>query len=79
MNMIGEAVAVLHARDPTMSGTRGKAVLETANTVVLLSSKGRRLTVQKKGTVFLLSPSGTVVAGDDITGRLEDRLRERKR
>ena len=78
MSIIGEDVAVLHARDPTKTGRNGKAVLETANTVVLLSSKGR-LTVEKRGTVFLLSPSGRVAAGEDIEGRLEDRLRSRKR
>jgi len=78
VSIIGEEVAVLHSKDPTLTGRKGKAVLETANTVVLLSAKGG-LTVQKKGTVFLLSPSGRVAAGEDIEGRLEDRLRSRKR
>jgi len=78
MTIIGEDVAVLHARDPTKTGRKGKAVLETANTVVLMSDKGK-LTIEKRGTVFLLSPSGMVAAGEDIEGRLEDRLRSRKR
>jgi len=78
MSIIGEDVAVLQAKDPTKPGRKGKAVLETANTVVLLSEKGK-LTVEKKGTVFLLSPSGRVAAGEDIAGRLEDRLRARRR
>ena len=78
MSIIGEQVAILQARDPTMPGRRGKAVLETANTVVLLSDRGK-VVVEKRGTVFLLSPSGRVAAGEDIDGRLEDRLRSRKR
>jgi RNase P/RNase MRP subunit p29 len=78
MTIIGEEVAILQAKDPTVTGRKGTAVLETANTVVLLSEKGK-FTVEKKGTVFLLSPSGRVAAGEDIAGRLEDRLRSKKR
>ena len=78
MSLIGEDVAILQSRDRTKTGRTGKAVLETANTVVLMSAKGR-LTVEKKGTVFLLSPSGRVAAGSDVERRLEDRLRSRKR
>jgi len=78
MSIIGEEVAVLRASDPTKTGRKGRAVLETANTVVLYSERGK-LTIEKKGSVFLLSPSGRVAAGEDIEGRLEDRLRSRKR
>jgi RNase P/RNase MRP subunit p29 len=78
MNLLGEQVTVVRASDPTKKGRRGKVVLETANTVLLVSDNGR-LAVEKKGTTFLLAGSETVVSGEDIAGRLEDRLRSKRR
>ena len=75
MSIVGEDVALLKSRDPTKTGRKGKAVLETANTVILMTDRGK-ITVEKKGTVFLFSPSGRVVAGENVQGRLEDRLKE---
>jgi RNase P/RNase MRP subunit p29 len=78
MSVVGEVVAVMHSRDPTKVGRSGKAVLETANTVLLMTERGR-ITVEKKGTVFLFTPSGRLAAGESIQGRLEDRLRSKSR
>ncbi len=77
MNIIGESVAILNASDPTVAGRSGRVVLETANTL-LLRSEGETFRIQKKGTVLQLSGSKEVVAGEDIPGRLEDRLRSKK-
>jgi RNase P/RNase MRP subunit p29 len=78
MNLLGEQVTVVRASDPTKNGLKGKVVLETANTV-LMSSEERRFAVEKKGTMFLLACSGIMVSGEDIAGRLEDRLRSKRR
>ncbi len=77
MNIIGEQATILKAADPSKNGRKGQVVLETANTV-LLSSGTRRFTVEKKGTVFLLDGTARPVIGDDLKGRLEDRLRSKK-
>ncbi len=74
MSVIGHSVSVVNASDPTIVGRSGDVVLETANTL-LLSKNGRSFRIQKKGTVLALADSNQVVAGKDVLGRLEDRLR----
>jgi RNase P/RNase MRP subunit p29 len=78
VNIIGVEVTVVKANDPTKTGRMGEVVLETANTVLLSTGKSS-LTVEKKGTTLLLSKSKATVSGEDIDGRLEDRLRSRKK
>lgn len=78
MNMMGEKVRLVDASDPGKKGITGKVVLETANTL-LIDSGVKKLMVEKSGSVFLVLSSGTVVAGDDIAGRLEDRWGGRSR
>lgn len=78
MNVIGQTVTVMDATDQTKKGRSGEVVLETAKTL-LLSARGGTIMVEKKGTVLLLAGSKIVVSGDDLAGRLEDRLRSRKR
>ncbi|TMP96726.1 MAG: ribonuclease P protein subunit [Thaumarchaeota archaeon] len=48
-------------------------VLERSKTL-LLESQGRRLTIQKLGTVIELAGKGEVIRGDDILGRVEERI-----
>ena len=78
MSVIGQDVTVARADDPTKVGRKGVVVLETANTL-LLQSGDARCRVEKQGSVFLLGRSGDVVNGDEIAGRLEDRLGGRSR
>jgi RNase P/RNase MRP subunit p29 len=78
MNVIGRLVTVVDASDPTIAGRSGEVILETAKTL-LLSKKGEDFTIQKKGTVLILADSNEIVTGDDIMGRLEDRLRSKRK
>ncbi|MDG6985829.1 MAG: ribonuclease P protein subunit [Nitrososphaerota archaeon] len=73
MNVIGERVKILSAKDPTLTGKTGIVVLESANTLVL-QSLGRNVRVAKSGAAFMLVGSGKIVTGLDIMGRLQDRL-----
>ena len=73
MNVVGKTLTVLSSKDPTKQGRRGVVLLETANTLVLEDS-GKEVRVEKPGTAFLVHESKEVVTGDDISGRLEDRL-----
>jgi RNase P/RNase MRP subunit p29 len=78
MNLIGERVKLLDSHDETKKGITGKILLETANTF-LLDSGPRTLTVEKAGSVFMVQSSGTVLSGNDLAGRLEDRWGGRRR
>ncbi len=78
MNVIGEFVTIAEASDPGKRGRSGTVVLETANTL-RLADDAAGFTVEKKGTVLLVLHSKKVFSGDDIAGRLEDRLRSKKR
>jgi len=73
MNLIGRSVKILDATDPTQVGLSGEVVLERSKTL-LLESHGRRLTIQKLGTVIELAGRGEVIRGDDILGRFEERI-----
>ena len=78
MSVVGEEVTVMDSSDSSMKGRKGEVVLETANTL-LLHSSDRTFTVVKAGSVLLLERSRQVVTGEDLAGRLEDRLRVRKK
>lgn len=78
MNVIGERITVLTSHDSTKVGRTGTVVLETAKTLVL-DSGGRTIRVEKSGTGFMVQGSGQVLTGDDISGRLQDRLGRRVR
>ncbi len=75
MNLIGRRVKILVATDPNQVGLSGELVLERSKTL-LLESHGRRLTIQKLGTVIELAGKGRgeVIRGDDILGRVEERI-----
>jgi RNase P/RNase MRP subunit p29 len=71
-------VRVVGSTDPGKKGLTGRVALETANTV-LLESGSRTLVVEKFGAMFQVLPTGTIVSGTDIAGRLEDRWGGRRR
>jgi len=73
VNLIGRRVKILVATDPNQVGLSGELVLERSKTL-LLESQGRRLTIQKLGTVIELAGKGEVIRGDDILGRVEERI-----
>jgi len=73
VNLIGRTVKILVATDPTQVGLSGELVLERSKTL-LLESHGRRLTIQKLGTVIELGARGEVIRGDDVLGRVEERI-----
>jgi RNase P/RNase MRP subunit p29 len=78
MSVIGERLTILSSTDPSKAGRTGIVLLDTAKTLVL-DSNGMVLRVEKAGSVFRVSGSGMVIAGTDITGRLEDRWGGRSR
>jgi len=73
VNFIGRKVKILVATDPNQVGLSGELVLERSKTL-LLESHGRRLTIQKSGTVIELAGGGEIITGEEILGRLEERI-----
>ena len=71
--VVGERVKVVDAADLGQVGIRGKVVLESANTIVI-EDEGRLKRVQKIGTVLQLEGKREIIRGDELSGRLEDRL-----
>jgi RNase P/RNase MRP subunit p29 len=70
--IIGEDVRVAAARNSLLIGLKGKVVMETMNTLTI-KADNRKVTLPKIGSALLLS-TGAVVLGDDLKGRLEDRI-----
>lgn len=73
MSVVGERVVIIGSTDKSQLQLKGEVVLETANTIVILNG-GRARRLQKKGTVLMLEHKKSLVRGDEITGRPEDRL-----
>ena len=78
MNLIGARVKVVSSSDPSKRRLSGKVALETANTL-LLDLGSRILRVEKSGLVIQELSTGTILSGEDIAGRLEDRWGGRRR
>jgi RNase P/RNase MRP subunit p29 len=71
--IIGEDVRVAAARDTVLLGLKGKVVLETMHTLTIKTDAKRKVMMPKAGTALQLS-SGTILIGDDLEGKLEDRI-----
>jgi ribonuclease P protein subunit POP4 len=54
MDLHGAEVEVVRARDPNLVGIRGILILETANTVLVATRRGRVVTVPKNAVVVCL-------------------------
>jgi RNase P/RNase MRP subunit p29 len=73
MNVIGQMLKIISSTDPTKVGRKGKVLLESASTLVI-DSGGKTIRVEKLGLAFQLLDSGRVLTGEDVAGRLQDRL-----
>ncbi len=71
--IIGEDVRVAAARNAALLGLKGKVVLETMQTLTIRTPANRKVTLIKSGSALELA-GGAIVLGDDLKGRLEDRL-----
>lgn len=78
--LIGLAVSLVKARNPTHVGISGRIVDETRNMLVILARNGE-VRVEKKGSVFLFTlPDGTraEVDGSALVAQPEKRISMRK-
>ncbi|MDA4117518.1 MAG: ribonuclease P protein subunit [Thaumarchaeota archaeon] len=71
--MIGEDVRVAAAKNAVLLGLKGKVVLETMHTLTIRTDANRKVMLPKMGSALELS-TGKIVLGDDVDGRLEDRI-----
>lgn len=71
--VIGEDVRVAASRDAALLGLRGKVVLETMHTLTIRTKTNRKVMLPKAGSALELS-GGEILLGDDLKGRLEDRI-----
>ncbi|HUI00346.1 MAG TPA: ribonuclease P protein subunit [Nitrososphaerales archaeon] len=71
--IIGEHVKVAASRSPGLLGLKGQVVLETMNTLTIRTTASRNVTLPKTGSALELA-GGRIVLGDDLRGRLEDRI-----
>ena len=71
--IIGEDVRVVAAKGTPLVGLKGKVVLETMHTLTIRTGAKRKVVLPKTGSAVELS-GGTILIGDDLEGRLEDRI-----
>lgn len=74
--LIGLAVRVEEASDPSQRGREGRVVDETLKTLVL-EAHGKELRIPKKGATFrFLLDGDVVVRGERLLYRPEDRVKK---
>jgi ribonuclease P protein subunit POP4 len=77
--LIGLGLEIVRCTDPSLTGTAGRVVDETRNSLVVVrSSNGKMLRVGKRNCRFRFTiPGGTSaeLEGNDITFRPEDRIK----
>jgi RNase P/RNase MRP subunit p29 len=71
--IVGEDVRVAAASDVALLGLKGKVVLETMHTLTIRTKMERKVMLPKAGSALEMS-GGEIILGDDIKGRLEDRI-----
>ena len=71
--IIGEDVRVAAARNAAILGLKGKVVLETMHTLTIRTDAKRKVILPKAGSALELQ-GGEILLGDDLKGRLEDRI-----
>jgi RNase P/RNase MRP subunit p29 len=73
IDLIGKKIAVVQCADPSILGLRGILSLESMKTVTILSGSSKRM-VPKRGTVLQVQDGGRLVIGDEMMGRVEERI-----
>jgi RNase P/RNase MRP subunit p29 len=73
MGIIGREVSVVSCPNVGMVGLKGVVALESLKTLTVRSPT-RTVTLPKLGTVLKLADTGRIVLGDDMKGRIVDRL-----
>ncbi|MDG6914734.1 MAG: ribonuclease P protein subunit [Nitrososphaerota archaeon] len=73
ISIIGEDVRLAASRGAMNLGLKGRIVLESMHTVTIRTADRRTVMVPKLGSAFELA-GGRILLGDDLEGRLEDRM-----
>ena len=73
IDLLGKKIAIVQCSDVSKVGIGGVFALETMKTVTIQSGSTTRV-IPKVGTVFQIQDTGRVIVGDEMVGRLEDRL-----
>ena len=74
--LIGEEIEVLHSRNESNLGIKGKVVDETKFTLVVQQG-GRKKTLLKNTITFKLVRSGLIIKGSQVAQRSEERIKGR--
>lgn len=73
---IGKPLSVCEASNAHYVGLAGTIVDETKNSFRIETDTGVEKVILKKGTCFLIE--GNLIPGNEITKRLEDRIKNRR-
>ena len=72
--LIGEDIEVIHSKNQSLFGMKGRIVDETKSTLVLASKDARKRLLKNSITIKLLR-TGRVLAGASIARRPEERMK----
>ena len=80
LNLIGEDIEVIKAKNQTLEGLKGRVIDETKNTLSL-ESEDKIRKILKKGIKFKIKirDETRIIDGADLIGRPEERLKKSKR
>lgn len=72
--LIGEEIEVIHSKNRSVLGMKGRIVDETKTTIVL-AGKGARKVLLKGSIIIKLLRTGRVIEGKNIVRRPEERMK----
>ena len=73
--LIGEEIEVMHSKNKSILGIKGKIIDETKETITVVQDNGKKVVLMKQIITFKLRKSGKIISGETITKRPEDRLK----
>jgi len=71
--LIGELIEVVEAKNPSLTGIRGKTIDETRNTIIIDTEDGAKTLIKDKITIKI---NGKTIHGEKLTGRTEERIKK---
>ena len=75
IRVLGSEVTIKKcSSSPVMVGVKGLVALESMRTLTVLGANSRKFKIAKKGTVLELTRTGDLIIGDEMQGRLEERI-----
>jgi ribonuclease P protein subunit POP4 len=71
--LVGEAVQIVWAKNPSLTGISGRVIDETRNTIIIETNHGAKTLIKDQIKLMI---GQTVIEGTRLVGRAEERIKK---